>query len=519
MSRFLRSVLTGLIVVGILGMVFARVQQAAAQQPGGRGAASGPGAAPATGEPIARGRGAVPEPPLWLNDEDYLRWPLPPSEQRYAKIDGYRIKSHINEITAFSRKSRDDGNQYWGRITGTPYDKMTTDWIAGQFRRIGLDAVRIQEFDLPPQWFPTSWSVVAEGGGQSLQIKTAFPLFNSVGTSEISLDPVWVGMGTAADFMGRDLTGKAAIAYGFPTPGGRNDSALTNGVVARAAQAGASALFVVFGMPGNWLNEPQAGGTEAPAKIPVFMIGNDDGAAVRGMIERRQSPKLRVRLQVETRTGLKTASVWGVLPGMTDENIAVMAHTETFFEGAMDNASGIGTMIELAQYYASLPKAERKRTMTFFTTSAHHAPSGEEAGIRWIHNHMQDMFKKTALIVNCEHTSQVQTYLIGNSLVGSNAVSARRWFVGGSDELKAIVLKTFHDFGIAIYSRPEDRPGGELGQLFTDAPSFHIIDHAIYHTDMDTAKLVPEPGLEAAARAFAKIIDEVNKVPLEKLKK
>jgi hypothetical protein len=131
---------------------------------------------------------------------------------------------------------------------------------------------------------------------------------------------------------------------------------------------------------------------------------------------------------------------------------------------------------------------------------------------------MQAMFAKTALIVNCEHTSQVQTYLIGNSLVASNAVSARRWFVGGSDELKAIVAKSFKTFGIAIYSRPEARPGGELGVVYTDAPSFHIIDHAIYHTDLDTPALVPEPGLEAAVRAFAKIIDEVNKVDLERLR-
>jgi hypothetical protein len=37
---------------------------------------------------------------------------------------------------------------------------MTTDWVAAQFRRIGLDT-RVQEFDLPPRWFPASWEVAA----------------------------------------------------------------------------------------------------------------------------------------------------------------------------------------------------------------------------------------------------------------------------------------------------------------------------------------------------------------------
>ena len=63
------------------------------------------------------------QPPLWLPDQEYLRWPLTPSEQKYASLDAHRIKGCINEITAISRKSRDDGNQYWGRITGTQYDR------------------------------------------------------------------------------------------------------------------------------------------------------------------------------------------------------------------------------------------------------------------------------------------------------------------------------------------------------------------------------------------------------------
>src|SRR5438093_8881832 len=458
------------------------------------------------------------QPPLWLPDDQYLRLPLPPGEQIYAALDAHRIKGYINEITAISRKSRDDGNQYWGRITGTPYDKMTTDWIAAQFRRVGLEQVRTQEFTkLPPQWFPTSWEVVATGGGRTLPLKTAFPIYHSAGIETKELEPVWAGLGLPADFIGRDVKGKAVIVYGIPTPGGRSDSALINGSIQRAEEAGAAALFIVLGFPGNVTNQP-TGGDADPAKMPVMMLGNEDWTAVREMIEKRQKPTLRVRLRVEMRSGMKTASVWGVLPGTTDENIAVMAHTDSFFEGAMDNASGIGTLIELAQHYATLPKSQRRRTMTFFTSSAHHSPSGENAGLRWIHNNMQAMFAKTALIVNCEHTSQVQTYLIGNSLVASNTVSARRWFVGGSDRLKAIVAKSFKTFGIAIYSRPEVRPGGELGVVYTDAPSFHIIDHAIYHTDLDRAQLVPEPGLEAAVRAFAKIIDDVNAVDLSGLR-
>jgi hypothetical protein len=100
----------------------------------------------------------------------------------------------------------------------------------------------------------------------------------------------------------------------------------------------------------------------------------------------------------------------------------------------------------------------------------------------------------------------------------SNQISARRWYVGGSDALKALVTTTFKEFGVSVYTQPERRPGGELSQLFDKAPSFHIIDHVIYHTTLDTAQLVPAWGMEAATRAFLKIIDGVNRMSIAELK-
>ena len=514
---------TRLAVAFIALIALLAVDYSRAQQPASQGAASlaqqtggSRGQAPARGGGGRSGRAAY-EPTLWLPDEQFLRWPF--SDPQYRKIDGFKIKSFINEITAISRKSRDDGNQYWGRIAGTPYDKMTTDWVAAQYKRIGLEQVKVHEFTLPPQWYPVSWEISVAGSEKTVPIRTAFPLYASVGTSgPVDLEPVWAGTGLPADFIGRDVRGKAAVVYGFPNPGGRENTAMTFGAVATAERAGAAAVFIVMGMPGNVTNEPAGGQTAAPAAVPVFVIGDQDGAAIREMIENGRSPRMRVRLQVEMRSGLKSASVFGVLPGMSDEHVIIQAHTDSFFEGAMDNASGIATQIGLAEFFASRPKSERRRTMTFYTTSAHHSPSGPDGGTQWIKANMKDVLQKTALLINSEHTAQVATFVFGGSLVASNTVSARRWFVGGSDQLKGIVAKTFKDYGIALYARPEARPGGELGPMSNEAPSFHIIDQTVYHTDLDTLSAVPAYGLEQSARAFAKIIDEVNKLPLGDLR-
>ena len=457
-------------------------------------------------------------------DAAYTHFAIPKGDEKYAVLSGVRIKGYINDITGISRKSRDDGNQYWGRITGSEYDHMTDDYVAAQLKRVGVQDVHIQKFALSPQWWPTHWEVSVTGGGKTVELESAWPheqqpctvkdcSLNSKGTDGKTwdLEPVWVGLGTPADFKGRDVKGKAVLIYDVPTPGGKDYSGAWTGAIQRARDGGAAVVFTVLGFPGNHVNHTDGAASE---KI-TFALGMDDATVIRNMIEKDQSPIVHVEYDVENRTGLTTGSVWGTLPGMTDENILIMAHTEAPMQGALDNASGIGTMIELAQYYASLPKSQRKRTITFLTTSAHHTPA-PNAGIQFVRKHYD--FSKTALIINCEHTAGLVLTDVGSDLVGSNAIAPRRYFVQGSDDLKALVTKTLVDYGVATYSRPAAGSGGELGSLTGLAPGFPVLDDIAYHTDLDIPQYVPEAGLESVVRAYAKIVDQVNTMPLASLR-
>jgi hypothetical protein len=450
---------------------------------------------------------------LYLPDEAYPRFPLPPGNEAYAHVDGLKMKQVVEEITAISRKSRDDGQQYWGRIPGTPYDRMTQDWVMDQFGKVGLKDVRRQELEIKELWYPESWTAQLTVAGRTTELKTTFPINETVGTPPggISAQAVWVGLGTAADLLGRDIRGKAVFIYSVPTPGGRDHSAAWNGAVRRVNEGGAALVFVVMGFPGNAISNPEgANGTRAP----TLTISPEEGNAIREALEKGEAVTVRVAADIKERHGLKTANIWGVLPGATDdENILVMAHTDAFFEGALDNASGMDMMLEIARHYAAIPQAQRRRTITFLTTSDHHHGS---IGVNWVRDNFD--FGKTALIVNCEHPSQTLLYLLNAGIMTSNAVGARRWFVGGGDALKTLVTGTFKEFGVSVYAQPERRPGGELSRLFEKAPSFHIIDHVIYHTTLDTAALVPAWGMEAATRAFLKIIDGVNKMEIAKIK-
>ncbi len=440
-----------------------------------------------------------------LDDDHYVRFPLPAAEQAYARIDGAHVKQYVNEITAISRKSRDDGNQYWGRISGTKYDDMAEAWVEGKFKEFGLQNVRRQYFDLPPQWFPTKWQVTASGAGKTLTLSTVRPAARSVATPSagLDLDAIWVGIGTEADFAGRNVSGKAVVIYSMPAPSVINHSANYLGAVKRAEDKGAAAVIVVLGIPGNLSSELNG----AADKIPAFSLGLDDGMAIRELIEHGRT-KIKMSLAVEMRSALKDASVWGELPGTTDEDVIVMAHHDAYFQGALDNASGMATMVGLAEYFSKIPKEHRRRTIKFVTTSGHHNGS---LGVKWMHDNKATFLAKTALMLNCEHVSVTQTYYWGQNLRKADTVDARRWWVYGSDKLADLALDAYRTFGVAVYSEMEPNASGDMGQASLDAPSVQMIESpAFYHTDHDTPEVVPSAGLEAVGRAYAKLIDQVN---------
>ena len=92
------------------------------------------------GQESGRGRTAASRGQIsTLPAEPELAWPLPDSAKAYGSIDGQRMKGYVEELAAISRKSRDAGNQYWGRIVGTPSMDETQQWVAAKFKRAGLD--------------------------------------------------------------------------------------------------------------------------------------------------------------------------------------------------------------------------------------------------------------------------------------------------------------------------------------------------------------------------------------------
>lgn len=475
-----------------------------------------------------------PGPPIYKLEDGLLEWPLPPGAEAYAAIDGRHLDAYVVEQATISDRYRDQGHpQFWGRITGTSADAEDAQWLAAKFRRIGLSDVRMQPFDLPPQWMPQSWQITASSGDTTLQLdRSAQPAYLCPGTSPAGLDveAVWAGTGSEADFAGRNVRGKAVFMFSMPLPGSMQDTLVAEGALKRAWQKGAAAVFDVIALPGNMRNQlyPQAATKSFPAthiiNIPIFALGMEDGYAMRDMIGKApadQPPHVKIRLTVNFVPNLKTYTVWGTLPGATDETIYVMAHRDGWFEGATDNASGVATMLGLAEYFAKVPQARRRRTMIFLGTAGHHnnsEPSNDDLVAR-----RGELFSKTALFINSEHTSTLQTYFYGEGIRQTNTYTAQMWYAGGPTrpKLAEIALRAFREFGVPTYYQPEQPPPpSDMWSFWRYVPGVEVNDFNMYfHTEGETPERVPWTGLQASTRAYARIIDEVNKLDLRDLQR
>jgi Peptidase family M28/PA domain len=466
-----------------------------------------------------RGQAQGPAPALYKLEDAFLRWPLPAVDQMYGAIDGRHIHQHVADQTAISRRYRDKGHlQFWGRVIGSSADDEDRQWLSDTFKHIGLSDVHVQPFDLAPQWMPQSWELTASGKGETVRLDTAQPAYATTGTTGegLDLETAYLGTGSEADYIGRDVRGKAVVLFSMPLPGSWRHTATAEGAVRRAQDKGAAAILIAIALPGNIRTQLYPTGTT----VPTFSLGMNDGYALRDLIG-KQPARLHVKLDVKMEPGRRTGTVWGTLPGATDETVYVLAHRDGWFEAGTDNASGVATMIGLAEYFAKIPKANRRRTIVFLGSSGHH--NGANLSGTWLLDHRDEVFAKTALFINCEHTSTIQTYLLGEAIRSANMHTGLLWYAGGPQrpKLQDIAVKAFREFGVVTYAEPERAaPGGEMSRLWPYLPGVQGSDYNVYfHSDHESDDTVPWTGLEAITRAYAKIIDGVNTLDLKDLQR
>ena len=450
---------------------------------------------------------------LIFDDDQYPVWPLTPEQQQYAGIDGARMKRHVVELAQIALRYRDAGHKWWGRLPGTSADREGMSYMTRAFEDLGL-TVEHFPYVLPSDWRPTDWAASYKAAdGSTTTLVTAFPVARTKATGPrgITAEAVWVGVGSGADFIGRDVEGKAVVIYSVFVPGGRSHSASARAGLfsanTRAVALGAALVVNVMGVPGNGQFQPEGGMRE----VPQFTLSMDEGFALRDRLDKGERVELTFRLDVEELRDVATEYTIATLPGVSDEQIVVMSHTDGYFQAATDNAAGMASALEIARFYAQRPRQDRPRTMRFIQFPDHH--HGEVArGRDGVGINDSYPWDKVAVKLTMEHPSQTLLYMYNDALTPTNAIGAFRWNALGSPEFEQMIFDTLREFGVSVYALENGPKNGNF------APSFHIIDHVIYHTSLDAPDLVPASGLERSTRAFAAALDRVNEMTMTQLR-
>ena len=325
-----------------------------------------------------------------------------PAEMSQATLDDMLIRFHFRPDRRRMRTSMasactgmSSSRRTWLGNTGTrvipssgaassarrPTPKAC-EWLMAKFKAAGMSDVRSQPLDLVPQWFPQSWEVTSTGGGKTITLDSAQPDYGTVGTP-------------AGGTRSRGGVRRARERGRLRRQGRQGESRLRIHDAGRPERR-RGAAGRRKGRGGGLRSQHAAGqrpvpGVSARTERPAFAVGHDDGHAARELIAAMpagQSARVKVKLSVERVPNLKTALIWGTLPGATDETIYIMAHRDGWFDAAGDNASGVASMVGLAEHYGKIPQAQRRRTMIFIGLDGHHN-SGRRLGGRQSVDHRE----------------------------------------------------------------------------------------------------------------------------------
>ena len=332
-----------------------------------------------------------------------------------APPDGRRWWSHIRYLA---------GDELEGRLTGSEGYHKAAIYVAGEFERSGLKPAGVSGYFQPVKFQSreiveegSSLALVRNGAEEALHLGEDATISMSVDPADSVEAPlVFVGYGLTVpemkfdDLAGLDLRGKIAVyVSGGPSsiPGALSShyqSAEERGkVLARAGVAGTCRVMNPRGMDVPWarsalarfqpamsLEDPELSSsfgqklsvTINPEHLDKWLAGSGHSAEEILALAKERKPlphfALGVALQAKAqvhRANVESSNVVAILPGsdpkLKDEYVVLSAHLDhlgvgrpingdSIYNGAMDDASGVATLLDIAeQLHAGQPKLRR----------------------------------------------------------------------------------------------------------------------------------------------------------------
>lgn len=233
------------------------------------------------------------------------------------------------------------------RPAGSRAEFETGEMLKQEMEAIGLFDVRKDAIKVDGWEFKKAvLSYTAEDGSRhEIQLGAYQTTFVTEGPKEFSL--MYLGKGTAADYEGKDVTGKLVLV-----DINQRDEWWINYPVYQAHLKGAAALIAVqsggYGeIDDEALNAQDIAG---PEDAPAFSISRKDSDPLKELLEHTQ--EITVTLDADSRVtrDCTTYNIVGTIPGKhPDRMVLLSAHYDSYFSGFQDDNTAISLMFGIAK--------------------------------------------------------------------------------------------------------------------------------------------------------------------------
>ena len=233
------------------------------------------------------------------------------------------------------------------RPAGSRAEFETGEMLKQEMEAIGLFDVRKDAIKVDGWEFKKAvLSYTAEDGSRhEIQLGAYQTTFVTEGPKEFSL--MYLGKGTAADYEGKDVTGKLVLV-----DINQRDEWWIHYPVYQAHLKGAAALIAVqsggYGeIDDEALNAQDIAG---PEDAPAFSISRKDSDPLKELLEHTQ--EITVTLDADSRVtrDCTTYNIVGTIPGKhPDRMVLLSAHYDSYFSGFQDDNTAIALMFGIAK--------------------------------------------------------------------------------------------------------------------------------------------------------------------------
>ena len=390
----------------------------------------------------------------------------------------------------------------WTRLSGTPDERAAAEWVAAELRQAGY-AVRVLGHDayisLPG---PATLRVTAPGSRDVPCITHSMGVPTPAGGLDAEL--VYVGKGEPHDLARDKVIGKFVLVDGRATPQRAVD----------ATRAGALGVVCISGRIAHemccspvWGNPGESTVGRLP-RVVLLSVAAAEGQALRELC-RRQPVTIHASAAVDTRWTTTPIIQGDLTPGHPEADptfVMLTGHLDSWYLGAMDNATANATMLEVARLMAGQRARLRRGVRVLFWSGHSH---GRYSSSAWYaDNFFVELDERCVAHVNADCLGAIDADSFGtNSMpeTAALAIEATQQIARASLEAKRVGRNSDQSFfGVGIptilgsVSRQAD---GALGWWWhTPEDTLDKIDPVRLRRDAKifvdvTARLLTEPVL------------------------